>query len=68
LSSLKQPDVDYSIWLFIFWWSDWKGEFDSQYSQFLHNLHIYPLNWLADVREAGAELTFCVGGKLAQRR
>jgi hypothetical protein len=35
----------------------------AQDSQILQNLHIYPLKWQADVREAGAELTFCVGGK-----
>ena len=25
---------------------------------------VFPLKWQADVREPGAELTFCVGGKL----
>ena len=27
---------------------------------------VFPLNCMANVREQGAEMTFCVGGKLAQ--
>ena len=28
---------------------------------------LFPLKWQAETRELGAELTFCVGGKLGQR-